>query len=264
MLKKICKTVFALIPSVLIFATVAFAGESGGSLFFLQGGRLHVLNPVGHGERYEEPGDPSTVFVSEGREGRLTIGGRVVERYVIVRDAGEDEFVLTVDGANFLMRQTISASGVRYEADADPETVLWNKGEEVTLTVRGEEYPEYNIWQQSGAIWLTGDAFPAGVELRVKSADGVDAPDGSSASIIFLGDGTLHGAVVNSFRSSWLASGGRLIIIPPAATMMMGPPERMELESALLRTLSHVIGFRLREDGISLLTRDGPGVELTL
>ncbi|MDR3322513.1 MAG: META domain-containing protein [Synergistaceae bacterium] len=263
-MKKICKAVFALIPAVLIFTAAAFAGEPGDSLFFPQGGRLHVLDLVGPGERYEEPGDPSTVFVSEGREARLTIGGRAVARYVITRDTGEDEFILTVDGANFLMRQAISASGAKYEAADDPETVFWSKGDKVTLTVRGEDYPEYDIWQFSGAVWLTGEAFPAGIEWRVKSAGGVDAQDGSPVSVTFLGDGTLHGAAVNSFRSSWLASGGRLVITPPAATMMMGPPERMELESALLEALPMVIGFRLRVDGITLLTRDGPEIELTL
>jgi uncharacterized lipoprotein YbaY len=45
--------------------------------------------------------------------------------------------LLNVGGETFEMRQSKSASGARYEAVNDPTTILWNKGDRTTVSVRG-------------------------------------------------------------------------------------------------------------------------------
>jgi len=183
----------------------------------------------------------------------------------LIRDTGEDEFVLTVDGSNFPMKQAISASGARYESTDGTETELWGKGDSVTLTVADKQYEDYNIWQPSGVIWLSDEALPVGIEWKVKSVSGTEILDGSTATITFQSGGTVYGsASVNSYRSSWLTAGGRLVLLPAAATMMMGPPELMEQENVFLKTLPEVTGFRLRHDGVTLLTKGEDTIELML
>jgi heat shock protein HslJ len=266
---KICKFAFViLVPAILIFlAASSFAADYDGALFFFHGGKLRVLERVSSGsvERYETPGDPSTALEIRGRVSTLAVDGRKYSRYVLIRDFGEDEFALTVDGENFLMKSAVSASGAKYEAEGDPDTVFWSKGASVSLTVRGEEYAEYNIWQPSGIIWLTGEAFPTGIEWKVKSVSDAEILKDSNVTVEFLDDGALHGmASVNTYRSSWLASGGRLLIShPTAATLKMGPPNLMEQENMYLDALSNVMGYRLRHDGVTLLAKDSREIELT-
>jgi heat shock protein HslJ len=256
-----------LVSVISIFlAASSFAADSDGALFFFHGGKLRVLERVSSGsvERYETPGDPSTALEIRGRAANLVVDGRKYSRYVLIRDFGEDEFVLTVDGENFSMKSVISASGAKYEAEGDPDTVFWSKGDSVSLTVRGEEYAGYDIWQLSGIIWLTGEAFPTGIEWKVKSVSDAEILRDSNVTVEFLDDGGLRGmASVNTYRSSWVDSGGRLIILRPAATLKMGPPNLMEQENAYLDALSNVIGYRLRHDGVTLLARDDREIELT-
>jgi heat shock protein HslJ/membrane-bound inhibitor of C-type lysozyme len=54
-----------------------------------------------------------------------------------------------------------AASGARYEAEGDPSTVYWSKGEEATVTVEGEAYPtctpEQNTADENTADENTSD-----------------------------------------------------------------------------------------------------------
>jgi heat shock protein HslJ/membrane-bound inhibitor of C-type lysozyme len=266
MLKKICNAAFVLIALTFPVFLASSAFGAGDALFVFQGGALHVLElvPSGSGERYEEKGDPSSAFHAKGKESLLTIGGRKYSRYVLIRDMNEDEFILTVDGENFSMKSAISASGAKYEAAEDPSTVFWSKGDTVTLTVRGDEYEEYNIWQLSGIIWLTDEPLPTGIEWRVSSVLETETTGDPAVTITFLDDGTLHGnASVNAYNSSWFSSGCRLLFRPAVATKKMGPPDLMEREGLFLRTLPSVVAFRLKTDGVTLITREFGDIELT-
>jgi membrane-bound inhibitor of C-type lysozyme len=35
-----------------------------------------------------------------------------------------------------------AASGAKYEAEGDPATTFWSKGDKATLTIRGQALPE--------------------------------------------------------------------------------------------------------------------------
>jgi heat shock protein HslJ/membrane-bound inhibitor of C-type lysozyme len=268
MLKKICSATFALIVLTfsIFLASSAVAAGVEDALFVFQGDALHILEQVqsDSGERYEEKGNPSSAFDDRGQKALLTIGGREYSRYVLIRNKNEDEFALTVDGENFSMKSTISASGAKYEAKEDPGTVFWSKGDSVTLIVRGIEYEEYNVWQPSGIIWLTDEPLPTGIEWRVRSVWGTETTGDPAVTLTFLGDGTLRGnASVNTYSSSWLSSGCRLIISPAVTTRKMGQPDLMEREGLFLRALPSVTAFRLKNDGVTLMTRELGNIELT-
>lgn len=67
------------------------------------------------------------------------------ERTAAVARAGEEEREitrLTVGAERFELRETVTASGARYEAVGDPATFVWFKGPRATLSVRGEVWPD--------------------------------------------------------------------------------------------------------------------------
>ena len=161
-MKKVFKVlllvVFVFFPTVATFADSADA-QLREEIFIVSGETVKVFirTPAASGEKYEALGDSNTMFWSKGEEAILTVEGKECPKYVLVRafsDKDADRLFLTVDGKNYIMERAVSASGVRYEAANDPETVLWSKGASVTLTVAGAVYPDYEVWQPLGRIWL--------------------------------------------------------------------------------------------------------------
>lgn len=65
-----------------------------------------------------------------------TCGGEVLR----LRFAGE-KAELDTGGDVIALRQTVTASGARYEAEDDPGTWVWNKGEDLTASLDGQELP---------------------------------------------------------------------------------------------------------------------------
>jgi hypothetical protein len=111
--------------------------------------------PVDTGEKYERQGDPSTVFLSDGRNATLKIEGKEYPQFVLLRDTtDEDELVITVDGVNYTMWQVITASGAKYEVPGNPQSFFWSKGPSAYLVIDGKEYTAYEAWLPSGTIWL--------------------------------------------------------------------------------------------------------------
>ncbi len=48
---------------------------------------------------------------------------------------------LVADSQTIDLVQVEAASGARYEAAGDPLTVFWNRGDEASLTLSGEDFP---------------------------------------------------------------------------------------------------------------------------
>lgn len=63
------------------------------------------------------------------------------DREVIVGFVG-DRPQMRAGGGSFALRQVPAASGAKFEADGDPTTVFWSKGNRAAVTVRGESWPE--------------------------------------------------------------------------------------------------------------------------
>jgi heat shock protein HslJ len=210
------------------------------------------------GERYVAENDPTTVFWSEGSQATLKIKGREYSRYVLLRSAGEeDEFLLTADGKNYRLKQAVSASGAKYEGIDSPETFFWSKGDAATLFIEGVEYAGYDTWLPDGGIWLTDQGLPTELEWKVSSIAGSEVIPGSTVTLTFHADGSLSGKAVNTYRASWIASGSKLLILRGVSTKMMGEPQLMEQETALLDFLPKVVRFKIRKNGLTLVTRDG-------
>jgi len=163
MVKKFLKiqllVILVFFTAIITLATAADAAQRRDMVFIISDETVKVLmqTPAASGEKYEALGDPDTIFWSKGYEAMLNIDGKEYSRYVLVKafsgaDAGE--LFLSVNGKNYIMKRTVSASGARYEAVNDPDTVLWSKGASVTLTVGGVVYPDYDVWQPFGRIWL--------------------------------------------------------------------------------------------------------------
>ena len=163
MIKKFFKiqllVIFVFFPTIVALAADTDTAQWRDEVFIISDETVKVImrTPAASGEKYEALGDPDTIFWSKGDAAMLTIEGKECSRYVLVRifaDMDADKLFLTVDGRNYIMKSTVSASGAKYEAVNDPETVLWGKGALVTLTVGGVVYPDYDVWQPFGRIWL--------------------------------------------------------------------------------------------------------------
>ncbi|MDR1977305.1 MAG: MliC family protein [Synergistaceae bacterium] len=255
---------FLCAPNVLFAAT-----REDDELFVFADGASYILERAvsASGEKYEATDDPTTVFWSDGPEAILEIKGRAYSKYVLLRESGEDELLLTVDGKNYTMKYAASASGAKYEALEDPETILWSKGDAATLIVEGNEYDGYDVWQPDGVIWLADQGLPTEIEWEVASIAGSEVIEGSTVTLTFHADGSLSGlASVNNYRASWMASGSRIIITANVSTMMGikpgGPSALMEQERAFLGILPEVVRFQFRKDGLTLVS--GSGEEIIL
>lgn len=210
------------------------------------------------GAKYEAVDDPTTVFWSKGRRAFLTVRGEEYSKYVLIRNSpNEDELFLSVDGENFRLRRIPTASGAKYESRRDPSTYFWTKGDTATLYVRGTEYVGYDASAQTGAS--AGDTnVPIGIEWTVTSIAGDPVVPGSTVTIRFDHNARLGGrASVNTYMSSWIATGNRLLIKGAATTMMAGPQNLMDQEHKFLTALEDVREYEVQGDTLILTTKDG-------
>jgi membrane-bound inhibitor of C-type lysozyme len=132
--------------------------DEGERLYLSFGGRNYILKRGDATliDKYTAQDDPTTFFWSDGKRAFLAIGGRERPQHVLLRgleDDNDEEFLLTVDGENYRMKQVISASGAKYEAVDDPTTVFWSKGALAFLTVKGKDYSGYETWSPNNVIW---------------------------------------------------------------------------------------------------------------
>lgn len=57
----------------------------------------------------------------------------------------DEEARLETGGETIALRQTVTASGARYESPADPGTWIWNKGDDLTASLAGRELAECRL-----------------------------------------------------------------------------------------------------------------------
>jgi heat shock protein HslJ len=210
------------------------------------------------GERFEAEGDPSTFFLSDGAAATLKINGIEYSKYVLIRNSSSgDEFTLTVDGKNYAMEIAISASGAKYEAEGDPSTTLWSKGEKAFLVIGGQDYLDYDFWRPDGEIWLPDPSLPTELEWKVASIAGAEVIPDSVVTLTFHPDGKLSGkASINDYTSSWITSGYKIAVTNGISTKMAGSQDLMDQEDRFLKFLAGVERFEFRTEGLALLNKD--------
>jgi putative lipoprotein len=267
---KKCLKIWSVSLFILFFAAIpgiAAGSVPGDEISVALGGGTYTMERAesASGEKYEVPGDPGTVFWSEGDEAVLAIGGKEYSRYVLLRNTSdEDELIVTADGRNYTLRQVVTASGAKYEAPGNPETYFWSKGSGATLYLDGKLYKGYDYWLPAGEIWIADQGVPIGIEWKAVSIDGADVIAGSNVTVTFNADGKVSGnASVNNYVAPWLASGGRIVIANGVSTKKAGTPDLMEQEDRFLKFLPGVVRFVLHKGGLRLVHRDGGEIILT-
>lgn len=166
----------------------------------------------------------------------------------------DESAVLDFGGEVLTLKQTPAASGVRYEAEDDPETVLWTKGLEASFTLRGQEQPPCTLEVETPAIASGMDTLPGG-EWVVEDISRSGIIDNSRVTMTFADDGQLSGrATCNSFSTRFAVNGERIAVDPRTISTMMGcAPALMNQERKFLDTLPKLTGWRIDETGALLL-----------
>jgi heat shock protein HslJ/uncharacterized lipoprotein YbaY len=77
---------------------------------------------------------------------------RCEDQAVSVDFAGEAAR-LRAGSDTFALRRVVTASGAKYEALGDSSTYVWNKGDELTVAVRGRDYPSCRPAEESSAAF---------------------------------------------------------------------------------------------------------------
>ncbi|MEI4232738.1 META domain-containing protein [Roseovarius sp. D22-M7] len=88
-------------------------------------------NPVDLGGLTLEPVTP-LAFAAEYVCGDIPVSVGVLDGRMVLR----------VEGREIMLEQVRAASGARYEAPGEADTLVWNKGDTLTLRVDGRDFPE--------------------------------------------------------------------------------------------------------------------------
>ncbi|WP_417769932.1 META domain-containing protein [Stappia sp.] len=163
--------------------------------------------------------------------------------------------VLQVGDEEFALREVKSASGAKYEAEGDPDTSFWSKGETALVTLHGTQLPECRLT-------ATRTQAPAGLDLLpgsdwvVEDIDRRGIIDNSRVTLAFTREGTLGGrATCNSYSTRFATNGGRISVDRrTVATMMACAPALMNQEAKFLSLLPTVTDWRIDETGALLLS----------
>lgn len=86
----------------------------------------------------------------------LRCGGRVATFGSL-----RNRWTLVVDGREIPMREVRAASGARFEAEGDPRTSLWSRGERAQLALDGAAWPECTASPPGAGAWPTRVPFTA-------------------------------------------------------------------------------------------------------
>jgi len=89
---------------------------------------MAVLGGLPAGQAAAPAGSPPREFLCGAERIAVTVEGQTLR--------------LSAAGATYVLRQTPVASGARYEAEGDPSTSFWSRGDVASLRLRGRGYPE--------------------------------------------------------------------------------------------------------------------------
>ncbi|MDL2298537.1 META domain-containing protein [Synergistaceae bacterium OttesenSCG-928-D05] len=234
------------------------------------------------GARYEALGDPKTVFWSKGDKAYVAVEGKDLPDFdlvqggaakqtisakptvyragimeVLVEDKGDDHILLTANGETFWLKRVPAASGARYVGETDATTEFWSHDEQATLSIKGVPYPGGMLTRDDEPNFSPA-ATLMDVEWYVESVAGKNILPNSMVTMFFKSDGRLYGkASINTYNSSWVDSGNKLMIGESATTMMAGSPDLMEQEQRFLKSLSDVNAFEVKDGKLHLSMKGG-------
>ncbi|WP_187272297.1 META domain-containing protein [Zeimonas arvi] len=111
------------------------------------------------------------------REEAFAVKLRCDDRVLTVGYAG-DRMQLRAGDELFALRPVPAASGAKFEAEADPATTFWSRGERAVVTLRGEPLPGCRVVAHGSQAFRATGNEPGwrleiyGPQLRFETADG--------------------------------------------------------------------------------------------
>lgn len=121
-------------------------------------------------------GAPTPQEASEVRQSfalRYLCGSRAVTVGFVA-----DRMEMRVASERFALRSVPAASGAKFEAESDPATTFWSRGERAMVTLRGEALPECGVAAHGSQAFRATGNEPGwrleiyGPQLRFETADG--------------------------------------------------------------------------------------------
>mgnify|MGYP001165993509 FL=1 len=123
------------------------------------------------------PSGRATAGEHGAREEAFAVKLRCGDRVLAVGYAG-DRMELRADGERYALRPVPAASGAKFEAEGDPATTFWSRGERAMVTLRGEALPECGVAAHGSQAFRATGNEPGwrleiyGPQLRFETADG--------------------------------------------------------------------------------------------
>ncbi len=155
------------------------------------------------------------------------------------------------------LRRAEAASGAKYEAPNDPDTMFWSKGNRATLMVDGRMYPEC----VQGNAEPTAESHPlTGGEWFVESLNGEPVRSDSVITLRFGEDGRVSGSAgCNTYGAQFQVVDDALTTDKTMSTMMACAENLMAQERTFLDLLAAVERYAIDGSG-ALILRAGDGV----
>jgi heat shock protein HslJ len=181
---------------------------------------------------------------------------------VDIKKLAGDKIALTANAETFIMKKMPSASGERYVAEDDPNTVFWRWEGGASLMIRGRDYGNRvtaggAVPEESGSNELAMEGLAKGV-WKVRTIAGKTLVPGSFIKMRFDWNGTLSiNCTVHSFTSSWAFFDNKLTTGRMDYKKKSGKAEIVKQEALFFETMDEVREFDIIRDKLVLKTKDG-------
>lgn len=201
----------------------------------------------------EEEDFPAAYIYQCGQE-RVAI--EFIDAEQMMMYVGEDEVT---------MFRVVSASGARFQAANDPDTVFWLQADGALLTLAGDEQPACTMTREPVATAEASSADRAspltGREWVVEDINSAGLIDSSRVTLNFSADGRLAGlASCNNYTTSYAVNGSAVTTSAAAVTRKMCPEALMTQENAFLDALEAATRFEFDETGALVLSGEGTSI----
>jgi heat shock protein HslJ/uncharacterized lipoprotein YbaY len=169
----------------------------------------------------------------------------------------EGQPLLRMGGRDFAMKPSLAASGARFQAEQDPTTVFWLRGEKASFTLRGLTYP---ACEKVGSV--ANEEIPGGIVGETWEVTDIQPGgiiDRSRVTMQFGVNGRAAGlGSCNSYSVSYNMDGDSLSFGLVASTMKACIPSLMDQEQRFTDILAAIESYEVEESGTLILNgKDG-------
>lgn len=174
---------------------------------------------------------------------------------------------MTINGKTYVLKQVISASGVKYEHLNNSDTIFWNKGNKAQITLEGTPLPEcveLNSTQQQSDTTLKNQKNNntekvKNITWQLEELNQSGIIDNSHITLLFGDENQMSGnSGCNRYMGQYNLEGESLNINPHIASTMMACSVDllMQQEKLFLEVLANMKNFNVDETGALILQGD--------